>query len=121
MTARGRAAGYDRRVDPGILEEGLSLALELGADWLVPIQPRLAARHPELGPEQLDAYDARCRAVRDATQRRVGALAKEVGDPDAVQEAWTAEVRAEHPWIGEDNLRHLFSQARYYLHRGAYG
>jgi hypothetical protein len=108
-------------VDGAILNDGLALSMDFGPDWLEPIQARLAKLHPELSKEQLDAYDARCRSIRDAAQARVAALARRTGDPDGVYEAWAAETRAEHSWISEPNLRHLYSQARYYMHKGALG
>jgi hypothetical protein len=104
-----------------ILDHGLRLALAFGPDWLQPIQERLARRFPTLSRGELDEYDARCRQVRDAAQRRLGELVATAGDLDAVREQWNAEVRAEHPWLSEETLGHLYSQGCYYLYKDGYG
>jgi hypothetical protein len=104
-----------------ILDHGLTLALAFGPEWLQPIQPQLARRFPTLSSRELDEYDAHCRQVRDVAQQRLSELAIGAGELDTVRDQWEAEIRAKHPWISEENLRHLYSQGCYYLYKNGFG
>lgn len=101
-------------LDADVLNEGLELAMEFGPRWLQPIQPRLAVRHPHLSAEELDAYDAACRAALDFGHRQAYELLTVGGDDRIVQLRFKEAMRRHHPWISPGNLAHLFSQGRYY-------
>ncbi len=104
-------------LDPAILAEGMEMAMAFGADWLKPIQPRLAARHPHLDAAALDAYNEECqRAMRDAQLRVPGFWNRADSHKEAFA-LWRHEVHARYPWITETNLSHAWSQGCYYAHK----
>ncbi len=101
--------------DPEILNVGVDLAMEWGPNWLADIQPRLVERHPELGAEALDAYDAACRAAMRWGHAQVPVHWQAAGGDQAeASRRFDEAVRARYPWISEKNLSHLFSQGCYY-------
>lgn len=105
----------DPELDPAILNDGLDLSMAFGADWLKPIQPRLAARHPELSPAELAAYQNACRAAMDYGHAQVPVHWRAAaGDEAAAFRLFEQAVLARHPWMSAKNLWHLFSQGRYY-------
>ncbi|HEX6372835.1 MAG TPA: hypothetical protein VF006_28190 [Longimicrobium sp.] len=100
---------------PEILNVGLDLAMEFGASWLQPIQPRLAKRHPELTAEELDAYEATCRAAMTWAQLQVPELWHAAGGKEReARRLFETSVGERYPWISAGNLSHLFTQGRYY-------
>ena len=94
-----------------LLNEGLHLAMEWGKDWLKPIQERLAVRHPELLPEELDEVNTLCQAAMQFGHGYVYDLALKSGR-DADQRDMEAAMRVRYPWVNARNLQHLFSQGR---------
>lgn len=93
--------------------EGLSLAMEWGKDWLTPIQSRLAARHPELSAAELDELDAVCRATMRFGHQLVAEFVSAHG-PDVPRGKIAATLRAQHPWVDDENMARLHSQGVYY-------
>ena len=102
-------------LDPAILNAGLDLAMGFGPNWFQPVQSRLEAKHPHLSTGALDAYDATCRAAMNWAQQRVPEHWNAVGGNEA--EAFgrfKVQVLTAHPWISGKNLKHLWTQGRYY-------
>lgn len=93
--------------------EGLALAMEWGKDWLMPIQARLAARHPGLSAAALDELDAVCRSTMRFGHRLVAEFVSAYG-PDAPRAGFAAALRAQHPWVDGENVARLHSQGVYY-------
>ena len=112
-------AGLDR----AILNVGLDLAMEWGPDWLQPIQPRLAARYPGLGAEQLDAYDAWCRGVMHWAHAQVPEHWRAAAGNEAeARRRFDEAVLSRHSVVSPDNLSRLWSQGCYYAWKdGALG
>lgn len=100
-------------LSPEILNTGLSLALDWGADWLTPIQPRLAERFLTLTPEELDEINATCQQAMRAGHAWVASLAKKDGLNVRYSE-WETEFLQHYPWVNQENLGRLFSQGMYY-------
>ena len=103
-------------LDPGVLDLGLRLAMEWGAELRKPIQPRLGRVHPELTAAQLDRYDGACRAAMERGHALVGELLAELQEPpsDAVFERFSERMLAQWPWISRESLGRLYSQGCYY-------
>jgi hypothetical protein len=102
-------------VNRKILNIGLDLAMELGEQWLQPIQTRLAARFPSLSGAALDDYDSVCReAMRFGHKQVVLTIRRRNHDLQAHFERFRAAVLVKYPWITRKNLGRLFSQGCYY-------
>ena len=98
-------------MDATIVNEALHLAMEWGADWLKPTQPRLKILFPALGEEQLSEYDAAARAAMTFGTRYV------YDHPDCTREQCAAAVRTRFPWVSDENLSRLYSQGVYYARK----
>ena len=96
-----------------LLNTGLSLAMAWDADWLKPIQPRLAEQFPTLTPEELDEINASCQQAMRAGHALVASLAKKDGINVGYSE-WETEFLHHYPWVNQENLSRLFSQGMYY-------
>jgi hypothetical protein len=96
-----------------ILNEGLSLAMEWGKNWLQPIQERLQRAHPELSKDELDDLNDKAQAAMrfdyDLVYASVERDGKAIGDRD-----FAREVKSRYPWVNEKNVRHMYSPGRYY-------
>ncbi|MBW3570973.1 MAG: hypothetical protein KY467_07695 [Gemmatimonadetes bacterium] len=102
-------------LDPAILNAGLDLAMEFGPNWMQPIQARLAARHPRLSTEALDAYEAACRETMTWAHLRVPEHWNAVGGDEAEAfRRFKVQVLTAYPWISGKNLKRLWTQGRYY-------
>ena len=89
--------------------------MEFGERWLEPIQSRLAAKHPELSPGELDAYDAACRKAMKFGHGLVPkCFRKAKGSQDEAARLFREAVRTRFSWISDATLKHLFSQGCYY-------
>jgi len=108
----------DDATDPLLLNEGLKLAMAWGPDWLKPIAGRMHALHPQLTQAQLNALDTECQAAMKLGHAGVGQLLRESGsgrvNSNVIRADLAVLVRANHPWVNEDNLGQLFSQGVYY-------
>ena len=49
--------------EENILNEGVSLAMEFGKNWLQPIQKRLSKKYPKLSTTELDEYNTKCQSA----------------------------------------------------------
>lgn len=96
-----------------LLNQGLSLAMQWGDDWLKPIQGRLARRFPVLSRDQLDEINFTCQAVMKFGHAAVYDLAEKFGK-DTKREEFVRVMSVAYPWINEENLSQLFSQGMYY-------
>lgn len=103
------------QLDPAILNVGVDLAMAFGANWMQPVQARLAAKYPHLSAEALDAYDAACREAMFSVQQRVPEHWNAAGADEAEAfRRFKAQVLTSYPWISGMNLEHLWTQGRYY-------
>ena len=103
------------KLESEILNAGLGLALEFGADWLRPIQSRLAREYPELTREELDAYEAACRSAMDFGHAEVRKSWRAAGGVQAeAARVFREVVLGRYAWIDEENVSRLFSQGSYY-------
>ena len=93
--------------------EGLSLAMEWGKDWLMPIQARLAERHPMLSAAALDDLDAICRTAMRFGHQLVADFVSTYG-PNVPRGVFADALRAQYPWIDDENMARLHSQGVYY-------
>ena len=101
--------------DPAILRVGLEVALEFGENWLQPIQPRLARRYPDLSAAERDECDRVCREAMNYGHAQVpGFWRAASGDERAAFARWSTDFLARYPWASAENLKHTFSQGRYY-------
>jgi hypothetical protein len=96
-----------------LLNEGLSLAMEWGENWLEPTQERLALRRPALSQSELDEINAICQAAMKFGHDSVYDLALKSGSKTK-REDFEPVMRARYPWVNSENLSHLFSQGMYY-------
>jgi hypothetical protein len=96
-----------------LLNEGLSLAMEWGENWLKPIQERLALRRPALSQSELDEINAICQAAMKFGHDSVYDLALKSGSKTKLED-FEPVMRARYPWANSENLSHLFSQGMYY-------
>jgi hypothetical protein len=102
-------------LDSEILNAGVDLAMEFGPSWMQPIQGRLAGLYPHLTPEELDAYEAACRAAMFWAQQQVPEHWNAVGGDEAEAfRRFKPHVLTAHPWISGKNLKRLWTQGRYY-------
>lgn len=101
-------------MDSEILNTGLDLAMAFGADWLKPIQERLARRYATLTKAELDRYDEICRAAMNFGHSEVERVVNSAGADAASYDAFERVVLARYPWINARNMTHLFSQGMYY-------
>ncbi len=99
---------------PEILNAGLNLAMEFGENWLMPIQNRLGALYPELGPGELDQYNALCQeAMRFGHEQTRLAWRHSGGSQAVAYQKFSHDLRQRYAWVSEDNLSRLFSQGSY--------
>lgn len=96
-----------------LLNEGLSLAMEWGKNWLQPIQERLQRRHLELSKEELDELNDKAQAAMKFGHNLVYESVERDGKAIADQD-FAREVQVRYPWVHEKNIRHMYSQGRYY-------
>lgn len=102
-------------MDPGILNQGMELAMEFGENWLLPIQERLARQHGELSPADLDEYERICRRVLKDGVEQVRVQLRAAGREEKEAARRFEEVMsARYPWMTKKALSHLFSQGCYY-------
>lgn len=102
------------RTDPdALLNEGLELAMDWGADWFSPINARLLQRHPHLGAAELAAFDATCQAVtRLARETLHRALADSAVEPTLA--SLSPVVLGRYPWVDRQNLERLLRHGVYH-------
>ena len=103
-----------------ILNKGLEFAMEFGANWLKPIQERLAMKFPDLSEDELNNYNEACRAAmfggQDFVYKTLEATAEKRekitgGELKARLKNFLAE---KYPWTDPSNTDKLYSQAVYY-------
>lgn len=106
-----------------ILNEGLSLAMEFGPDWLKPIQERLASKHQMLSPDELDQYNKICRSAmksgHEFVYEKLGSTMKEgktITHENLKRELQTF-LSKKYSWITPDNYAKLLSQSIYYAYK----
>lgn len=117
MSPRRANAGNGRHsiLDEHILNVGLDLAMEFGANWLTPIQARLAKKFPSLSAAELDGYEHACREAMTFGHAQVPILWRRAGgDEPTARRLFDEVLLCAHPWITPKNLSHLFSQGCYY-------
>lgn len=89
--------------------------MEWGPNWLEPIQSRLANRFPRLTAEELDAYEAACRAAMNWGHAQVPKSWRAANrDQAEAGRLFEQAVCERYPWISEHNISHRFSQGCYY-------
>jgi hypothetical protein len=104
-----------RGLNPEILNVGLGLAMEFGPSWMQPTQSRLAKRYPRLSPEELDAYEAACRPAMQFGHTEVPRHWHAAAGRERVAlGTFRKSVLARYPWVSAKNLKHLWTQGRYY-------
>lgn len=98
-----------------MLNAGLALAMEWGEHFLKPIQQRLSQRYPQLSAEQLEQYNTLCRQAMFFGHGLLPQVWQEAGGVESVARAlWQSRMLERYPWVNEENLGHLISQAFYY-------
>jgi hypothetical protein len=96
-----------------LLNEGLALAMDWGEDWLAPINARLRERHADLSSAELDELNATCQGAMRRGHEAVYARLQEEAEAPSV-DALASVVRAEYPWVDQENLARLLHQSVYY-------
>jgi hypothetical protein len=96
-----------------LLNEGLGLAMDWGESWLSPINARLHKLHPYLGTGELEDCNAACQGAMRLAYEAVHGLLRE-GGASATCESLAPIVRAQYPWVDEENLSRLLKQGIYY-------
>ena len=102
-------------MDTAVLNKGLDFAMEFGANWLRPIQDRLAAQFPQLSQGELDEYDRVCREAMNFGHTQLVSCWREAhSEQRQALEFFRRDVVGRYPWVSEANLSRLFSQGCYY-------
>jgi hypothetical protein len=102
-------------MDTAVLNKGLDLAMEFGANWLRPIQDRLAVQFPQLSEAELNEYDRVCREAMNFGHTQLVSCWQEAhSEQHQAFEFFRRDVVARYPWVSSTNLSHLFSQGCYY-------
>jgi hypothetical protein len=96
-----------------LLNEGLELAMDWGENWLAPIQPRMAQRHPHLERRELDELDAAVQEAMKFGHDTAYALVRAAGQ-GVPQAEFNPLVMSKYPWLDSENAARLFSQSIYY-------
>jgi hypothetical protein len=95
-----------------LLNEGLGLAMDWGESWLSPINARLQQLHPYLGAAELEESNAACQGAMRLAYEAVHALLHDGLNPTA--QLLAPVVRAQYPWVNDENLSRLLRQGTYY-------
>ena len=116
MRGGRRRSSFFPIMNTTILNEGLSLAMEWGEQWLCPIQERLATAHPELSREELDRYDELCRAAMHHAHALVAKCwrSADTRDEQLVFARFAELLGKTYPWISPENVSRAWSQGMYY-------
>ncbi len=96
-----------------LFNSGLSLAMEWGENWLESIQDRLSKAYPNLSVEELNQYNASCRAAMKFGHETVYNMAEKYGK-ETKQEEFEVIFLQRYPLANKKNASHLFSQGMYY-------
>jgi 16S rRNA U1498 N3-methylase RsmE len=103
-----------------ILNMGLSMAMEFGANWLQPINKRLGNKLKDLSPAKLDEYNVICQAAMKQGHNYVYDKLNDLAECNrtipntALQEQFNTHMKLHFNWISNKNLKHLYSQSCYY-------
>ena len=99
-------------IDDETLNLSLGLAMDWGEDWLTQIQPRLKKRRPQLTAAQRNE----CNETAQAAMRLGNKSLREFLRPEFETDfdGWANKLRQTYPWVSNENLSKLFSQAIYY-------
>jgi hypothetical protein len=103
--------------DNNILNQGLSLALEWGEQWLEPIQERLGTIYPQLSEKELDDYNSYCKKVASDGNALIFKIVHEDSEDFygvKNRQLWKKTMLERYPWINEENLSRSYSQSCYY-------
>ncbi len=96
-----------------VLNDGLDLAMAFGTNWLMPIQARLAKKHPLLSESELDEYNKICQeAMKFGHQKSSKVFG--VKDPKTRMSNFWEQYNNKYPWVNEENVLRLYSQGMYY-------
>lgn len=98
-------------MDTTIANKALDLAMAWGADWLQPTQPRLKVLFPALSEAQLNEYDTVARAAMNLGFKHL------YGSPNCEREQCATVVRAQFPWVSDENVARIHSQGMYYANK----
>jgi hypothetical protein len=111
--ARASGPSVTPDADPIRLDKGLSLAMDWGKDWLMPIQERIRAWDSSITPQQADAINEICqRAMRFGWELVRGQRDLNLNDFESKDE-FERRMLVEYPWVDKPNLGRLYSQALY--------
>lgn len=99
--------------EEGILNAGLTFAMEWGEDWMKPIHQRLSAQFPQLSQEDLERFNTSCREAMNYGHQQMYQLAEQRGADNVGRDEFAQIIRAAYPWVNPDNLARLFSQSWY--------
>ena len=95
-----------------LLNEGLTLAMDWGEDWLSPIDNRLRERHPYLRADELANINDECQHVMRWGHELVHVRLQDAKGVDA--DDFARRVSERHPWIDQENMARLLTQSTYY-------
>ena len=108
----------DQSMDTAVLNKGLAFAMEFGANWLKPIQERLAKLYPQLSQPELDEYERICREAMTFGHTQLVSCWRDAGANQMEALLYLRrDVLARFPWVSDINLDRLFSQGCYYAHK----
>ena len=96
-----------------LLNEGLGLAMNWGESWLSPVNARLHKLHPYLGAAELEESNAACQGAMRVAYEAVHVLLLD-GLTNPTAQALAPFVRAQYPWVNDENLLRLLRQGTYY-------
>ena len=104
-----------------ILNRALSLAMEFGENWLMPVQERLIGEYPHIESPMADQIDLLCKEVMSTCNSATGKELKGRNETKIeireVNYRIRRILREKYIWISEENLNRLFSQACYYAYK----
>ena len=106
-----------------ILNAGIKFAMEFGANWLQPIQSRLAKKFPELKSTELDSYNTICgEAMHFGHSLIYNGFAKSERLVKKItlrelDDEFKKGMRDKYVWISNSNLNSLLNQGMYYAQK----
>ena len=99
-----------------ILNYGLELSMEFGANWLKPVNERLKKKFPNLNNQELSEYNFICEEVNNIAHKYVyeNQNSEDTNQMIIYYKLFNDFLLDKYNWISEKNLSGLYSQSCYY-------
>ena len=87
--------------------------MDWGESWLSPINARLHKLYPYLGVAELEESNAACQGALRVAYEAVHTMLLH-GSKNPTAQALAPVVRAQYPWVSDENILRLLRQGTYY-------